>query len=493
MILRIKVKGFKNLKETELYFGPFTCIAGPNGVGKSNLFDAIQFLSLLSDNTLIEAATSIRSEKEKKRTGSDIQNLFYHDGEKYATEMEFDVDMIIPKTGTDHLGQKAEATTTYVNYYLKIGFGEKEIENFGQSKNILQIISEELRPLSKIETKNKLKRFGAKNEWINSVLGGKGSGIRQNAASFIETHIQNDEVIIRQDQNQGNKRKVRISTLPRTVLSSANATENPTMLIAKKEMQSWRILQFEPSALRSPDDIELTENPQITENGGHLPATIFRLINDVTINYDVKSQIANRLSELIDDVFQLEIDKDDRRGILTLQVKNKNGTFLPARSLSDGTLRFLALSTIQADPQMQGIISLEEPENGIHPKRIAPMIKLLNDIACDMSLPIDKDNPLRQVIINTHSPLVVAEVPENSLLFAKSTKMGNSRFVEFYGLKNTWREPLSNNHITKGELLGYLNTLADAIYINADLLLKPKERKVIERPEVKQISLFDLQ
>ena len=75
---------------------------------------------------------------------------------------------------------------------------------------------------------------------------------------------------------------------------------------------------------------------------------------------------------------------------------------------------------MQADPQMQGIICLEEPENGIHPRRIMPMIKLLQDIACDISFKIDNDNPLRQVIINTHSPLVVSEVPESSLLFAKS-------------------------------------------------------------------------
>ena len=58
MLTRLKVSGFKNLVDVDVHFGPFTCIAGPNGVGKSNLFDAILFISALTDRTLAEAALS---------------------------------------------------------------------------------------------------------------------------------------------------------------------------------------------------------------------------------------------------------------------------------------------------------------------------------------------------------------------------------------------------------------------------------------------------
>ena len=272
--------------------------------------------------------------------------------------------------------------------------------------------------------------------------------------------------------------------MPRTVLSTANAIENPTMLLAKKEMESWRILQFEPSSLRSTDDIELVENPQVDINGGHLPSTLYRLTNDTSNSQDVKSQIANRLTELIEDVFEIDIDKDDKRGTLTLIAKSQNGPFLPARSLSDGTLRFLALSIMQADPQMQGIICLEEPENGIHPRRISPMIKLLQDIACDITLPVDNDNPLRQVIINTHSPLVVGEVMEGSLLFAQSEKTNNSKYVIYRGLKGTWREQLMNNYLNKADLLNYLNPPELQSEIDKSVRSKRVETKVKDREEL---------
>ncbi len=60
MLTRLVAKGFKNLVDVDLYFGPLTCIAGPNGVGKSNLFDAIMFLQALADRPLLEAAVSVR-------------------------------------------------------------------------------------------------------------------------------------------------------------------------------------------------------------------------------------------------------------------------------------------------------------------------------------------------------------------------------------------------------------------------------------------------
>jgi AAA15 family ATPase/GTPase len=41
MLTRLRVNGFKNLVDVDVRFGTFTCIAGPNGVGKSNLLNAI--------------------------------------------------------------------------------------------------------------------------------------------------------------------------------------------------------------------------------------------------------------------------------------------------------------------------------------------------------------------------------------------------------------------------------------------------------------------
>lgn len=487
MIVRLKVKNFKNLRDVDIPFGPFTCIAGSNGVGKSNLFDAILFLSALAnqDNTLVEAAYSIRDEKNKKLSGRDLRNIFYHDGRDFAETMAFEIDMLIPPEGIDHLGQACTATTTALKYRLEL----KYVERGDLRQPGLQILREDLLPIRRSEMKAQLQKFNAKNEWIESVV----RGDRRNSTPFIETELAEKTVAISQDQVSGGKKRLRIEQLPRTVLSSANAIENPTMVLAKTEMESWRLIQFEPSALRSPDDMAFLEFPKVSVSGEHMPGTLYRLLNDRKITHDIGGHIGRRLSELIDDVFELKVDRDEKRDMLTLFVKGKDRTFFPARALSDGTLRFIALSIIEEDPDASGVICMEEPENGINPIRIPAILKLLNDIATDTTLPVDVNNPLRQVIINSHSPQVVAQLDESSLLFANYASK-TDRSIILQPLADTWQTKARPDLIPtkKAQLLRFLNPvqMQPAETRPAVPTAKPLTRRVFDRPEV-QLNLFE--
>ena len=60
MLVSLSVKNFKSIREAHVRFGPFTCFIGHNGVGKSNLFDAIHFLGALTERDIADAATEVR-------------------------------------------------------------------------------------------------------------------------------------------------------------------------------------------------------------------------------------------------------------------------------------------------------------------------------------------------------------------------------------------------------------------------------------------------
>ena len=60
MLVALSIKNFKSIREAHVRFGPFTCFIGHNGVGKSNLFDAIHFLSSLAERNVSDAATEVR-------------------------------------------------------------------------------------------------------------------------------------------------------------------------------------------------------------------------------------------------------------------------------------------------------------------------------------------------------------------------------------------------------------------------------------------------
>jgi len=452
MIIRLRVNGFKNLRDVDLHFSEFTCIAGPNGAGKSNLFDAIQFLSLTASKTLLEAALAVRADGA---ISSDPAHIFCFDHPVGSRGIDFIVDMIVPKVAYDDLNQQARATFTFLKYELSL---VEHTASNGDSG--LHIIKENLtyHPWSKASGLLHFKNTAA---WRQSLMQEAKGGNRQ---FFISTKTEDNKTVIQRHQDGGSSGKpypYLASNLPRTVLSIANATESPTALCAKREMEAWRFLALEASSLRAPDDF--TESNIMNSHGRHMPATLHRLMQTEGLGPDVGNRIAQRLTELIENVKGIRVDPDPIRRAYSILVADHSGNEVPARGLSDGTLRFLALAILEQDPLITGVICLEEPENGIHPKRLPAMIALLKKIAVDTQEPCGDDNPLRQIIINTHSPTVVAEVPDSSLVIAVDrTAYYQDRLVHtpsFLGLPDTWRERVSGEAVARGLLIPYLNPI----------------------------------
>ena len=499
MLTRLRVSGFKNLVDVDLRLGPFTCVVGPNGVGKSNLFDAIRFLSALANHTLMEAAISVR---DQHGGNAHVKDLFHHVGDRYADRMSFVAEMIVPRRAIDDLGQEAEASTTFLRYSLDLAYREPDDR---LARGDLAIVKEELVHITKRDAPNQLPFPHSAGKWRDSVVTG-----RRSVPYFISTDGDGENRIIKLHQDGGSRGRPLprpAANLPRTVLSVANAAESPTVLMARREMESWQLVQLEPSALRQPD--EFVSPTRLGADGRHLAATLYRLarnagrqestdgsrVADEAVPYlaandgneRVYSQIASRLAELIDDVRQIHVDLDEKREILTLYVRDKEGTPHPARALSDGTLRFLALSVLENDPTMQGVLCLEEPENGVHPARIPAILQLLQDIAVDLQQPVGEDNPLRQVIVNTHSPVVFQQVPDESVVFVKTREamdQAGLRFkkADFLCLSETWRAKVSE-YAPRGDLLAYLNPV-----LPRERGEPTRKKRVVDRKDVKQYS-----
>jgi predicted ATPase len=461
MLTRLKVSGFKNLDGLDVRLGPFTCIAGPNGVGKSNFFDAIHFLSALAEKPFLDAAVLVRGGEGR---GGDVRNLFTRVGDQIAEEMSFLVEMIIPATGEDALGQEAKASITYLQYELTLRY---RADMANRALGGIELISEGMVHLNRSDAEPQL-GFHHSKTWRNSALDGR------RTAPFISTTTEDGIRIVRLhvdagEDSRGRPRSVPASSLRRTVLSNVNnASEHRTLVLARQEMMTWIQLQLEPSALRAPDSFM---SPHVIgANGAHVPATLYHLHqlaeqSEEDAAEDVYQKVANRLAELIENVDSISVDVDEKRQALNIMMADRQGASHLASALSDGTLRFIALTVMEADTAPRALICLEEPENGMHPQRIPAMIRLLQDLAVDTEEPVGPTNPLRQVIINTHSPSVVAEVPSDSLLLAQGVTAlvdGQAIFrFSLLPLPDTWRAKLdpSAPSVARGVLLAYLNPI----------------------------------
>lgn len=452
MITRLRVRGFKNLVDVDVRFGPFTCIAGVNGVGKSNLFDAILLMGRLADDSLLEAVTRVRGETRSLDAG----RIFTQAPSSLPRDLALEVEMIVPAEGRDDLGQVARATTTGLRYAVTLRLHPDE-----GSPPRIQLVSEQLDYLKRGDARDNFPFARPHRDWLSSVL----AGTRR--SPFISTESTDSETLIKIHEDsghQGRSRTLRADHLSRTVLSTVNTSEHPTALVARRELQSWKLLQLEPSRLRAPD--EFAASARLSPDGAHLPATVYRLIREGD-EASVRARLANRLAELVESIAEVRVDVDHKRELLTLMATGRDRMEHRARDLSDGTLRFLALAVLEIDATWTGTICMEEPENGIHPTRVPAMLKLLQDIAVSLNDPVDGSNAMRQVIINTHSPEVAALVPPDALLFASARSRGSGGPSELVLLpvRGTWRSPSEHpsGAVSSGTVLEMLNATQAAL------------------------------
>lgn len=473
MLTRLRVKGFKNLVDVDVRFGPFTCIAGPNGAGKSNLFDAITFLGDLASMPIMKAASRARGTNGRI---SDFHSLFYKDSKGDFLPMIFIAEMIVPSKVIDDFDRTATPTATFLEYTLELRLSETHAD--ASPAEPIYIEQEGLLAINSSEAAKHL-GFNPEPGWIKKHIFGPGPRRTAFISTEMSGHPSQPAIRLFSDQTKrgGPPFLVPARKSPQTIVSGANSSSHPTALAARSELRSWRLLQLEPSALRRFDDFG--DDPHITSTGEHLPGTLMRLNNH--------AEVSQRLSELLPDIVSIHVDADEKRQVKTLLLTMKNKETYTASSLSDGTLRFLALAVLALDPEFGGLLCMEEPENGIHPSRIPQMLELVRSLSESMESDDEEEkekdddkqekptSSIRQLIINTHSPLVVAELRDDELLFAETLKIKGKACVNFKPLHGTWRqnnaESQATEFITRGEILSYLDGHRNSTRSNGNTLL----------------------
>ena len=392
MITKIEINGFKSFHDFTMDFSPLTIIAGANASGKSNLFDALQLLSRLAE-------TDIKTAFGEQR--GDASELFTQYGENWsADEMRFAVEMLVNKDVKDNWGGEYKMKYTRLRYELTIG----RKENYKGGVDNLFVINERLENLKHNEdmwVKTHIHKDYL-DYWRPKVETGK------RGKPYITTEIRNGITTIKipQDGKSGGK-ETPASVVSQTVLSGINSIDFPHVFAAKEEMKSWKFLQLNPDDLREPTRKEANASDVISHSGKNLAAALFRIQLDD--DYSLKA-ISRKLNSFLPNFTEVNVIDDKANRQYLIKLKGEDGREFSSRVLSEGTLRLLTLCIFLYDDNHKSLICFEEPENGIHPFRIKAMGDLLKELSVDFSDTNDDSSTLRQVIVNTHSPVLVSEM-----------------------------------------------------------------------------------
>jgi predicted ATPase len=390
MLTRIEIDGFKSFDGFQLDLGPFAVILGPNASGKSNLFDAIQFLSNLATKDLREAVHDLRGE---------VDELFRQGVPgKVSSSMRFAVEVLVDPAVKDPWGTAVDLSHTRIRYELGI---VRKLDERGIERLVVE--TERATPI--MAGDDRWKPFGSKPS-----SSFRSANIKYSRrAPFLETVEEEGQTRfkIHQDGKHGRTRPAHAPSA--TVLSSITTAEFPHLFALREELRTWRLLQLDPAALRRPSPVMAPD--VLLPDGSNLAAVLARIKAESLTGENPKgilTEIAAELGGIIQGVVDIDVEEDKHTREYRAFVYLRDGFHFPTRVISDGTLRVLALLTVLYDPKHRGLICFEEPENGIHPACLRALVERLRLLVTNPATEADTNEPLTQLLMNSHSPVVLS-------------------------------------------------------------------------------------
>lgn len=142
-------------------------------------------------------------------------------------------------------------------------------------------------------------------------------------------------------------------------------------------LQGCRVFHFHDTSRIAPVKQQgyLSDNRSLHPDAGNLAAVMLRLRDGDHPHYQRIVRTVKQVAPFFRD-FVLEPELASDRLRLRWQQEGSD-TVLPADALSDGTLRFICLATLLGQPELPGLIVLDEPELGLHPFAIVQLAGML--------------------------------------------------------------------------------------------------------------------
>ncbi|WP_460967642.1 AAA family ATPase [Spirosoma migulaei] len=190
--------------------------------------------------------------------------------------------------------------------------------------------------------------------------------------------------------------------------------ENLSPNVSRREF-----FEFINTKIYRPDPSKLVQQVKFSADQVELSADCSNLISfyfyvDSNFKRNAK-KIQDDLTKCIPEIayFTLPPVKVGNESMLGLRFFDKDENSYRADEVSEGVLYFLALLCIINQPNPPKLLLLEEPEKGIHPRRIWEVMKLIFQLAEEKDI---------QVILTTHNEHIVntfSTIPESVFVFDK--------------------------------------------------------------------------
>jgi predicted ATPase len=384
VITRLEVDGFKSLRDFAVDLEPLTVFIGPNSAGKSNVLDALALLSRLASQPVEEAF--------KQGRGRALDQFTRRGGQAGAT-IRFAVEVFLQDAALLAYGPDAPCN----RYRYEVVIARRALPSDAERFAI-----EEERVIALDGTAD---RWSASHPELKAAI--------HHAPAALETLRQKETTPrSRRLSRHGASAASMDYEAPHSHTALAASRAGPRLLAHENglvvdseakdpvgalagELGAYRLFRLDSARLRDPS--ERLGSDTLFPDASNLPTVLANLHGAAL------GEIRADLVSLVPGISSFDIVPDG--DAFRIDFELSGGERLPARLVSDGPLRILALLTALRVEPHPIVIGIEEPENGVYPGRLRKLLDYLQEIAAQAG----EGRPVAtQLILTTHSPVVLA-------------------------------------------------------------------------------------
>jgi len=410
MITRIETYKYRCFDKLDVSFEDFHVVVGANGSGKTTLLDVPSLLSEMLETRRVDTPFFEKTRTHlRPRADAAADIIFNRRGEYFGIVVEAKIpeeitSALVEKLSSRRSGRGTKELSESSETWPRILRYELQCEKFNDN---IQISQEHLLLFPNDEGRRPPHGAGFVGELPNTARYTI-SSLRRNRG----------EPAIFYPEAKSRRSKFEFSFEP-SELALSNVPSDQDQFAAAlwfRRFLTQQICFYQPSlnAMRNASSPR-GRTKQLAPDGSTLPWLIKSLkASENKRGFQRWLRLVRLALPSIKDIVPV-VRKDDRAAYF--KVIYESGNSVPSSSISDGTLSILAFTILPYLESLPGLLMIEEPENGIHPKAIQAVTETLSSIGNT------------QVWLSSHSPIVLANVKLESVLCLHQTPSGASKAI----------------------------------------------------------------
>lgn len=206
-------------------------------------------------------------------------------------------------------------------------------------------------------------------------------------------------------------------------------------------LKSFTIYHFHDtsvtSAMRRPCIVE--DNDMLRHDASNLPAFLYKLQLKFPQSFALIEAIVRSIAPYFKN-FNLKPSELNPDKIYLRWEENDSDNYLDATSLSDGTLRFIALATLLLQPEPPQTIIIDEPELGLHPSAINKLSGLIKKVAAKGTQVIVATQSVSLVNFFDPEDILVSERFDGGSIYRRLNSDELNVWLEDYSIGTIWEK-----------------------------------------------------